>query len=70
VQLAIDGQKLGGPLDLYNDGVTTTETALGTAALDTGTHVLSIEIVGATRAQKRHVWARLYQAGESRVKRG
>jgi hypothetical protein len=55
--MAIDGQKLGGALDLYNDGVTTTETALGTAALDKGTHVLTVEIVGANeKAQKRYMF--------------
>jgi hypothetical protein len=57
VQMAIDGQKLGGPLDLYNDGVTTAETTLGTAALDKGTHVLTVEIVGANeKAQKRYMF--------------
>ena len=57
VQLSLDGQKLGGPLDLYNDEVTTTEAVLGTVAMDKGTHTLTIEIVGANeKAIKRYMF--------------
>ena len=48
VQLALDGQKLGGPIDLFNDGVVTTgELDLGRRELSAGEHKLTVEIVGA-----------------------
>jgi len=48
VQLYLDDQKVGGPIDLYNDGVVPTgEISLGTMELSAGQHKLCVEIVGA-----------------------
>ena len=48
VQFALDGQKLGRPIDLYNDGVVPTgELDLGRLELTTGDHKLSVKITGA-----------------------
>jgi hypothetical protein len=48
VQLYLDDAKLGGPIDLYNDGVVSTGPVdLGTQTLTEGDHKLTIEIVGA-----------------------
>jgi len=48
VQLWLDGEKLGQPLDLFHDGVIATgELELGTQALSAGEHKLSVEINGA-----------------------
>ncbi len=48
VQLYLDGTKLGGPLDLYNNGVVATGVLdMGVHELDKGRHVLKVEIVGA-----------------------
>lgn len=48
VQLSIDDQKLGQPIDLYHDGVVPTgPVALGSLSLTEGDHVLTVEIVGA-----------------------
>ena len=48
VQLALDGQKLGDPIDFYHDGVIATgELDLGAHRLNTGEHGLSVEITGA-----------------------
>jgi len=48
VQLSLDGQKLGGPIDLYNNGVVTTgELELGRHELTSGDHKLSVVITGA-----------------------
>lgn len=48
VQLALDGQKLGGPIDLYHDGVLPTgELDLGRLELSAGDHKLSVIITGA-----------------------
>jgi hypothetical protein len=48
VQLALDGQRLGGPIDLYHDGVIATgELDLGTRTLSEGEHKLTVEISGA-----------------------
>lgn len=47
VQLSLDGQKLGSPIDLYNPSVIPTEpVSLGTHALTAGEHKLTVEIVG------------------------
>ncbi|MDI9430496.1 MAG: DUF2961 domain-containing protein [Planctomycetota bacterium] len=47
-QFYLDGRKLGGPIDLYNDGVVATgERDMGLHELSAGEHVLRIEIVGA-----------------------
>lgn len=48
VQFALDGKKIGKPIDLYNEGVIPTgPVALGTHTLDAGEHRLTVEIVGA-----------------------
>lgn len=48
VQFSIDDQKLGGPIDLYHNGVVPSgPVALGKVALTEGDHVLTVEIVGA-----------------------
>ncbi len=48
VQLALDGKKLGQPIDLYNNGVVATGVLdMGTHELSKGQHVLRVEIVGA-----------------------
>jgi hypothetical protein len=48
VQLWLDGEKLGQPLDLFHDGVIVTgELDLGTQAFSAGEHKLSVEITGA-----------------------
>jgi hypothetical protein len=50
VQLYLDGKKLGEPIDLYHPSVAPTGAmALGTFALDTGTHKLTAEITGANQ---------------------
>ncbi len=54
VQFSLDGKKLGGPVDLYNDGVVKTPPIdLGTAELAAGDHVLGVEIVGANEKAKK-----------------
>ncbi len=48
VQLYLDGQKAGEPIDLYNPEVINTEPIpLGVFELGAGNHVLKVEIVGA-----------------------
>ena len=48
VQLSLDGEKLGQPIDLFHDGVIPTgELDLGAHALSAGDHKLSMEITGA-----------------------
>ena len=48
VQLYLDGNTLGGPIDLYNDGtIPTGRLDMGVHTLSEGTHTLSVEIVGA-----------------------
>ena len=58
VQFGVGGEKLGEPIDLYNDGVVTTgPTALGARELAAGEHKLTVEITGANaRAVKRHMF--------------
>ncbi len=47
VQIYLDGAKLGGPVDLYHDGVVPTGVlSLGTFDLTSGDHKLTAEIVG------------------------
>ena len=57
VQLSLDGQKLGDPLDLYNPEVVPTGPLdLGTHELAKGEHKLTLEIVGANaKAAKSHM---------------
>ncbi len=51
VQLYLDGAKLGGPMDLFNNGVIPTGTIdLGIHDLTKGAHKLTVEIVGANPA--------------------
>ena len=48
VQFTLNGEKLGEPIDLYNDGVDVTGVLdLGTRTLPRGAHRLNVEIVGA-----------------------
>ena len=48
VQLSLDGVPLGGPIDLYNDGVIPTgPLSFGRRELSAGTHRLTVEITGA-----------------------
>ena len=48
VQLALDGKKLSGPIDLYNNGVVPTgELDLGQHELAAGEHKLAVTITGA-----------------------
>jgi hypothetical protein len=48
VQLSLDGKKLGGPIDLFNNGVVATGVLdMGTHELSRGQHVLKVEIVSA-----------------------
>jgi len=54
VQLALEGQKLGPPIDLFNNGVIGTgELDLGTHELAAGEHRLSVEILGANEQAVR-----------------
>mgnify|MGYP005839476979 CR=1 FL=1 len=47
-QLYLDGQKIGEPIDLYNNVVIPTgEVSLGTFELTEGEHLLGVEVVGA-----------------------
>jgi len=58
VQLSWDGRKVGPAIDLYHTGVVTSgEIELGTFALEAGTHVLGVEIVGTNpKAIARHMF--------------
>jgi hypothetical protein len=58
VQLALDGRKLGNPIDLYNNGVVATgELDLGTHTLSAGEHKLTVEITGANaKAEKSYMF--------------
>ena len=52
VEIGLDGKKLAGPIDLYNDGVIHTGTVAlgGEIELEAGEHRLSVKIVGANPA--------------------
>lgn len=53
VQFALDGEKIGQPIDLYNRGVIRTKPMdLGARELKAGEHKLTIEITGANPAAK------------------
>jgi hypothetical protein len=58
MQLRLDGKELGGPIDLYNDGVILMpEIELGTMPLTKGRHVLQVKIVGANdKAVKNYMF--------------
>jgi len=58
VQLYLDGKKLGGPIDLYNDGVIPTGVLdMGIHELSKGEHKLRVEIVGANqKAIKKYMF--------------
>jgi hypothetical protein len=58
VQLSLDGQKLGPPIDLYHDGVIASgEMELGTLTLGASDHKLTVEIVGANpKADKKYMF--------------
>ncbi|WP_153557446.1 PVC-type heme-binding CxxCH protein [Roseimaritima sediminicola] len=55
VQLRLDGQPLGEPIDLFNspDVITTGVLSFETQRLEAGSHTLSIEIVGANPAAQK-----------------
>jgi hypothetical protein len=57
-QLYLDGEKLGEPIDLFNDGVVPTGVLdMGVRKLDKGQHVLKVEIVGANdKAVKKYMF--------------
>jgi hypothetical protein len=59
VQLYLDGEKLGGAIDLYNRSVTPSGLqSMGTHQLEAGAHKLSVEILGANpKAIKSHMFA-------------
>ena len=58
VQLYLDGKKLGGPIDLYNDGVVATGVLdMGIHKLDKGEHKLTVQITGANeKAMKSYMF--------------
>jgi hypothetical protein len=57
VRLALDGEPLGEPIDLINDGVVNQAFPLGTRQLTAGTHQLVVEIVGTNpKAVKRYMF--------------
>jgi len=58
VQLSLDGQQLGAPIDLYNpDVVPTGLVGFGTHELTAGEHKLTIEITGANeKAEKAYMF--------------
>jgi len=57
-QLYLDGKQLGGPIDLYNNGVVPTGVLdLGTHRLEKGRHVLKVEVIGANeKALKKYMF--------------
>ncbi len=67
VQLYLDGNKLGNPIDLFNDGVVPTGVLdMGTCDLSQGRHVLKVEIVGANeKAVKSYMFGLDYVKLES-----
>ncbi len=57
VQLYLDGNKRGEPVDLFNKGVVpTSELELGVHNLDAGGHVFRVEIAGANEAVKAYMF--------------
>ena len=57
VQLSLDGEPLGEPIDLINDGVIHKVFPLGTHQLTAGAHQLVVEIVGINpKAVKRYMF--------------
>ena len=57
VQLSLDDDPLGEPIDLLNDGVVAKRHQLGTHQLSAGEHKLTVEITGANPdAVKRHMF--------------
>ncbi len=59
VQLYLDGEKLGGPIDLYNSSVVPSgPLVMGAYKLDAGDHKLGVEITGANeKAKKAYMFA-------------
>jgi hypothetical protein len=72
VQVLLDGEKLGGPIDLYNPEVVTTGVlTFGPKDLTAGSHELAVEILGANpKAEKAYMfgldWVRLSRPEASR----
>jgi len=58
VQLYLDGEKLGGPIDLFNNGVIPTGVLdMGVHKINKGQHTLRVEIVGANKkAVKKYMF--------------
>ncbi len=57
VRLSLDGQALGEPIDLFNDGVIGQTCKLGKHELSAGERKLTVEITGANeKAVKRHMF--------------
>jgi hypothetical protein len=56
MQMSLDGEKLGNPIDGYSAGVAVRTIDLGVHQLKAGDHVLTIEITGSNpAAEKRHM---------------
>jgi hypothetical protein len=70
VQLYLDGQNLGGPIDLFNPAVLPTgPLAMGTHDLSAGEHKLTVEIIGANeRAVKSYMFGLDYLKLEPEAK--
>jgi hypothetical protein len=57
VQFYLDGNKVGAPVDLFNNGVIPAVVSLGDHELTAGDHKLTVEIVGANdKAQQRYMF--------------
>lgn len=65
VQLSLDGQKTGEPIDLYNPSVVPTDPiSLGVHALSAGDHTIRVEILG---ANPKAVKSYMFGASEVRL---
>ena len=68
VQLYLDGKKLGGPIDLFNNGVIRIDppVPLGAHELTEGKHKLTVEIV---EANEKAVKAYMFGIDERKLER-
>jgi len=71
VQLAVDGENIGKPIDCYDEKVTTTgEILLGTLDLEKGKHVLRATSVGCNdKAEKAHAGSHVFGIDCLRLKK-